>query len=174
MWVDKKIIEAAQFDPGIAGWKTGFDFKEAKLDKDFMWTITLSFKKLPEKISMRYNLIFFLNPEPTIAGLNSTLERLNDNQLKLGQDVEKLDREAKDKIIELKKQYDISSRESGVHTFPVSVMEYKNASSGQQIKFLTSLESVKKIYKLRMDGHLEYMIAALEVIEEEDDNEEDV
>ena len=48
-------------------------------------------------------------------------------------------------------------------------MEFKNKAGGKEIKFLSSLGTIKKLQDLNRDMHLERMVVALDVKNEDDE-----
>lgn len=158
----------AEFNPWIAWYETTFWFIKAELDKDFIWTFTLKFDSLPQEIDMRYTLHFCLNPESTRNAIEWVMNRLDQKQMEIWEDRVELEKEAKEKILELKQKYDEASMEMWVHSFEVAVLEFKNKLSNKEIKFLTRLSTIEKIEKLNNDMYLEQMVVFLEkrIIEE--------
>ena len=164
-----KLIKEAEFDPGITGVQTHFGFMKAELDKDFIWSLSLKFDYLPPKIAMKYTLHFYLDPEPTQDSLRGVVARLQEKQLELWVDIKEKEDQAKEQILELKRRYDIESNEIWVFSFDVAVIEFKNTAGGKQVKFLTSLATIKKLQELNNDMHLERMVVALDVRGEDDE-----
>lgn len=165
----QKLLKDAEFDPGITGVQTHFGFVKAELDKDFIWSLLLKFDYLPPKISMNYTLHFYLDPEPTQDALRGVVARLQEKQLELGVDIKEKEDQAKEQILSLKAKYDKESNEIGVYSFDVEVMEFKNKAGGKEIKFLSSLGTIKKLQDLNRDMHLERMVVALDVKNEDDE-----
>lgn len=156
------LQKEASFNPWIAWYETSFWFVKAELDKDFIWTFTLKFDELPQEIDMKYTLHFCLNPQSTRDAIWWVMSRLGKKQMEIWEDRVQLEKEVKEKILELKHKYDESSMEMWVHSFEVAVLEFKNKFSNKEIKFLTRLSTIEKIEKLNNDIYLDKMVVFLE------------
>lgn len=143
----QKIYELLEVYTGPVWFSTRFDFKNAKLDKDFIWTLSIGIKDLPPRFYIYYTAYIYLDASPYNAAIESYINKFLDPQKSL------LDTE-ENTFEEIKKIHESYVKETlmiWTYTFTTQLAKMENKMT-KTLDFIVKLKDLQEIEKLHNQG----------------------
>jgi len=137
-WVELLVI-----DTGIMGHHTVPEFKEAKMDKDYFWTISFKVRDLPKLLKMNYVCHIILSPKSYNVSLRSEYENIKKPQ----QVLKDTDETFVKRMAGIHNQYMRDRKAAGEYEFNGRVTEMKD-SNNRTLKFSIDSEVVMRLEKM--------------------------